>query len=221
MTVEFGLLLLESLLLVATVIMLVYGIYEGRRRDDLLREVGKATKVLTRQEYFLSIMEAMLDAKQEIIGCITGTPASGDEAKMTRHIADAIEDVTRKGVKVSYLLPKFPDRLQIGVQYTNAGAEVHFSSCLMVHNIRYIVVDEKSVVLGIPESTGEREATKKGYTVPSEGLAAVLKNYFSGCEDKTTLADYVQEVMKQTGATLEHLAREFRLDGKDLKRIVG
>jgi len=156
MTLEFGLLLLESVLLVATIMLLVYGIHEGKRRDALLKEVGRATKVLTRQEYFLSIMEAMFDAKQEIIGCITGTPTSGDDVKMTRHIADAIEDMTRKGVTIKYLLPKFPDRLQIGVLYTKAGAEVRFSSCLMVHNIRYSVVDERIVVLGIPENTGER-----------------------------------------------------------------
>lgn len=66
-------------------------------------------------------------------------------------------------MRIKYLLPKFPDRLQIGVQYTKAGAEVLFSICLMVHNIRYSVVDERIVVLGIPESTGEKEATKKGY----------------------------------------------------------
>ncbi len=61
MTVEFGLLLLESVLLIVTVILLLYGIYEGKRRDDLLREVERATKVLTRQEYFFSIMDAKKD----------------------------------------------------------------------------------------------------------------------------------------------------------------
>jgi hypothetical protein len=220
MTLEFGLLLLESVLLVATIMLLVYGIHEGKRRDALLKEVGRATKVLTRQEYFFSIMEAMFDAKQEIIGCITGTPPSGDDVKMTRHIADAIEDMTRKGVSIKYLLPKFPDRLQIGVLYTKAGAEVRFSSCLMVHNIRYSVVDERIVVLGIPENTGEREATKKGYTIPSEGLSIVLKNYFNDCEKQTTLKEYILEVIEQTGATAEHLAKEFHLDEKELKKLV-
>jgi hypothetical protein len=217
---EFGLILLESVLLVATVLLLAYSIHEGKRRDHLLREVSRVTKVLTRQEYFFSIMEAMLDAKQEIVGCITGTPPSGDNVKMTRHIADAIEDMTRKGVRIKYLMPKFPDRLQVGVQYAKAGAEILFSSCLMVHSIRYTVVDEKIVVLGIPESIGEREATKKGYTIPSEGLAAVLNNYFNECADKTSLADYLHEVIKQTGATLEHLAREFHLNQEDLKGLV-
>ena len=108
MTVELGLLLLESLLLVATVILLVYNIHEGKQRDNLLREVGKATKVLTRQEYFFSVMESMLDAEREIIGCITGRPPSGDDIKMTRNIVGAIEKMTEKGVRIKYLLPKFP-----------------------------------------------------------------------------------------------------------------
>jgi len=219
-TIEFGLILLESGLLIATVIMLIYSIHEGKRRDHLLREVGRVTKVLTRQEYFFSIMEAMLDARQEIIGCITGRPPLGDEIRMTRHIADAIERMTRRGVKVRYLLPKFPDRLQIGLQYMKAGAEIFFSSCLMVHNLRYVVVDDEIIVLGMPERTGEKEATKKGYTIPSEGLAVLLRDYFSSCEDKTNLKDYLQEVLRQTGATPEHLAREFHLDPKDLNGLV-
>ena len=216
MTLEFTLLLLESGLLIATVMMLIYGIHEGKRRDHLLREVGRVIRVLTRQEYFFSIMEAMLDSKREIIGCVTGRPPSGDDVAMTRHIADAIERMTKKGVSVRYLLPKFPDRLQIGLQYMRAGAEIFFSSCLIVHNLRYIVVDEKIIVLGMPEKTGEKEATKKGYTIPNEGLATLLRDYFNHCEDKTSLKDYLQEVVKQTGATLEHLAREFHLDPKDL-----
>ena len=220
MTMELGLILLESVLLVATIILLVYGIYEGKRRDELLREVGKATKVLTRQEYFFSIMNAMLDAKKEMVSCITGTPPSRDDATMVAHIADAIGNMTRKGVAVKYLLPKFPDRLQIGVLYTKAGAEVRFSSCLFVHNMRFTVVDEKIVVLGIPESTGEREATKKGYAIPSEGLALILKDYFNSCDKQMGLKEFVAEVIGQTGATLEHLAREFHVDENDLKRLI-
>ncbi len=219
MTMELGLILLESVLLAATVIMLIYGIHEGKRRDQLLREVGRATKVLTRQEYFFSIMNAMLDAKQEIIGCITGAPPAGDDINMTRHISDAIEERTRKGVTVKYLLPKFPDRLQIAVQYAKAGAEILFSSCLFIHDMRFTVVDERIVVIGIPENLGEREATKKGYTIPSEGLALTLKNYFNTCEKQSSLKEYLLEVIGQTGATIEHLAREFRIDEKDLRNL--
>ncbi|HTZ41378.1 MAG TPA: hypothetical protein VMB77_14590 [Syntrophales bacterium] len=219
MTLEFGLLILESVLLVATIILLVYGIHEGKRRDILLREVGRVTKVLTRQEYFFSVMSAMQDAREEIVACITGRPPSGDDVTMARHIVEAVESLVKRGVSVRYLLPKFPDRLQIGVQFAKAGAEVRFSSCLMVHNVRFSVIDERVVVLGIPESTGEKEATKKGYTIPSEGLALILKGYFDGCESQSSLKEYLQEVATHSGATLEHLAKEFHLDEKDLKRL--
>ncbi len=220
MTTEYGLVLLESVLLVATVILLVYSIHEGKRRDHLLREVGRVTKVLTRQEYFFSIMEAMTDAREELIGCITGSPPSGDDERMTLHIADAIERLVKRGVRVRYLMPKFPDRLQIGVRYYKAGAEALFSSCLMVHNLRYIVVDQKIVVLGLPERTGEKEATKKGYTIPSEGLAAILRDHFNKCEDVTALKDYVHEVVKHSGATVDHLAREFKLEKDSLDELL-
>jgi hypothetical protein len=220
MTLEVGLLLLESVLLIVTVTLLIFNIHEGKQRDKLIREVGRATRVLSRQEYFLSLMDSMLDAEKEIIGCITGRSPSGDDIKMTRHITDAIENMTQKGVRIKYLLPKFPDRLQIGVQYTKAGAEVLFSSCLMVHNIRYSIVDERIVVLGIPESTGEKEATKKGYKIPSEGLAMILKGSFNSCEKQTSLKDYLQEVIEHTGATPDHLAREFHLDEEDLKKLL-
>lgn len=221
MTLEVGLLLLESVLLIVTVTLLIFNIHEGKQRDILLREVGRATRVLSRQEYFLSLMDSMLDAEKEIIGCITGRSPSGDDIKRTRNIVDAIEKMIQKGVRIKYLLPKFPDRLQIGVQYTKAGAEVLFSSCLMVHNIRYSIVDERIVVLGIPESAGEKEATKKGYKIPSEGLAMILKDSFNSCEKQMSLKDYLQEVIEHTGATPDHLAREFHLDEADLKKLLG
>ena len=51
-------------------------------------------------------------------------------------------------------------------------------------------------------------------------LSAVLKNYFDECEDKMNPREYLLEVCKQTGATLEHLAREFHLDKTDLQQLV-
>ena len=221
MTLELGLLLLESILLIVTVILLVFNILEGKQRDKLLREVGRATQVLSRQEYFHSLMDSMLDAQTEIIGCITGSYPTGDDAKMTRHIIEAIERMTGKGVRIKYLLPKFPDRLYIAIQYAKAGAEVLFSSCLMIHNFRFSIIDQRLVVIGIPESVGEKEATKKGYKIPSEGLAIILKDYFDTCEKQTSLKDYLQEVIEHTGATTEHLAREFHLDEEDLNKHVG
>ena len=221
MTLEIGLLLLESLLLVFTIILLFYSIKEGKQRDKLIIEVAKATKVLTRQEYFLSIIDSMTDAKEEIVGCITGRPPTGEDRRMTRDIVERIEKMTKKGVRIKYLMPKFPDRLHLGHQYMKAGAEIFYSSCLMVHNLRFIIIDEGIVVMGIPESIGEKEATKKGYRIPSEGLAMVMKNYFNSCEKQTSFQDYLKEVMQQTGASAEHIAREFQIEVEEIRRLAG
>jgi len=75
MKIETVLLILESILLIATIILLLYSIREGKDRRNLLLEVGKATKILTRQEYFLTVKDSMMDAKEEISGFITGRPA--------------------------------------------------------------------------------------------------------------------------------------------------
>jgi hypothetical protein len=220
MTMETGLLLLESVLLIATIILLVYSIKEGKHRDTLLQEIGKATKILTRQEYFLMVIDSMMDAKEEIIGCITGRIPGGDDKQMTKDIITTIESLAKNKVRIKYLLPKFPDRLYIGYLYTKAGAEILYSSCLMVHNMRFIIVDEHTIIIGIPEIVGETEATKKGYRIPSEGLAMVLRNYFNTCEKQTNFRDYIKEVMDQTGATLQHLAREYKMDEQELIRIM-
>ena len=72
MTVETILLILESLLLGFTILLLLFSIKEGRGRKNLLLEVEKKTKVLTRQEYFLTVMDAMLDAKWSYQGLLPG-----------------------------------------------------------------------------------------------------------------------------------------------------
>ncbi|RJR20256.1 MAG: hypothetical protein C4581_03490 [Nitrospiraceae bacterium] len=219
MNLETGLLLLESLLLVFTIALLFYSIKEGRERDKLIAEIGKATRVLTRQEYFLTIIDSMTDAKDEIVGCITGRTPTGEDRKMTNDIIERIEKMAKKGVRIKYLMPKFPDRLHLGHRYLTAGAEIFYSSCLMVHNLRFIVIDEGTVVMGVPGSVGEKEATRKGYRIPSEGLAMVLKNYFNSCEKQTSFKDYLKEVMQQTGASPEHIAREFQMDEKEIIKL--
>ncbi len=220
MTIETGLLILESILLAATVILLLYSIKEGKERRDLLLEIGRATKILTRQEYFLTVIDSMMDANTEIIGSITGRFPIGDDKKITRDVVDNIERLTKKGVSVKYLLPKFHDRLYIGHVYSKAGAEVRYSDCPIVHDVRYMVVDDKLIVIGIPEVIGEKEATKKGYRIPSEGLAAILKEHFYNCWDRNTIyEDYVREVIKQTGAAPKTLARELQIDEEELERI--
>lgn len=220
MPIETTLLILESLLLGFTVILLLFSIKEGRGRKNLLLEVEKTTKVLTRQEYFLTVMDAMLDAKRELVGFITGRMPTGDDTKRTRAIVNNIERLSKEGISVKYIIPKFHDRIHLGHMYSKAGAQVRYSACAIVHDFRYIVVDEKIVVIGMPESVGEKEATRKGYRIPSEGLSAILKEYFDRCwEENTCHADYVKEVIKQSGATLRVLAQELQISEEELEKI--
>ncbi|MDP3049188.1 MAG: hypothetical protein Q8N12_07155 [Thermodesulfovibrionales bacterium] len=220
MTIETWLLILESVLLLATIILLLFSLKEGRGRKNLLLEVERATKVLTRQEYFLTVTDSMMDAKTEVIGAITGRLPIGDDKKRTKSVTANIERLTKNGVSVRYLMPKFQDRLHIGYMYTKAGAEIRYSDCAIVHDIRYMVVDDSVVVMGIPESVGEKEATRKGYRIPSEGLAAILKEHFYSCWDKNiTFENYLKEVIKQTGATPKLLARELQIDEEELEKF--
>ena len=219
MSIEISLLFLESVLLVVTIVLLFFSLREGRHRDKLLVEIVKTAKILTRQEYFLTVIDTMIEAESEVVGCITGRMPRGDDIKRTREITATIERLVKKGVRVEYLMPRFPDRLHVGYLYTKAGAEVRYSSCLMVHNLRFMIADDRVVIIGIPEVVGEKEATKKGHSIPSEGLAIVLKNYFNNCEKQINFADYVKEVLKQTGATPKHLASELQIDEEELLKI--
>ena len=76
---------------------MLFGLKEGRGRKKLLLEVERATKVLTRQEYFLTVTDTMMEAKTEVIGAITGRLPIGEDKKRTRNIIDTIEKLTKEG----------------------------------------------------------------------------------------------------------------------------
>jgi hypothetical protein len=218
MTIETILLMLESVLLVVTVLLLIYSLREGKSRKNLLLEVGKTTKMLTRQEYFLTVTDSMADASIEIIGFITGRLPLADDKKRVRDIVNIIEKSIKRGVKVKYVVPKFHDRLHIGSLYSRAGAEVRYGIC--ASNIRFIILDDQFVVIGIPESTGKKEATKKGYRIPSEGLAEILKDHFYKCwEESMPFEQYVKDQINLTGLTPKRLGREIQVDETEIARL--
>jgi len=211
---------LEGLLLIFTVALLLLSIKEGRGRDSLILEVTKATRTLTQHEYFVTIMDTMVDAEKEVFGVITGRAPQGDERKRTKEIALNIEKLIQSGVKVTYVMPRFQDRLHVGWLYFRAGAEIYYSSCAHVHDLRYMVVDGNVSLLGVPESVGEKEATKKGYRIPSEGLGFIMRNSFLGClDDSVSYEEFVRETIKQTGAPFKTLARELNIPEEELERV--
>jgi hypothetical protein len=218
MSIETALLLTESILLLVTIVLVVFSIREGRKRDFLITKVDRATRTLTRMEYFLTAVDAMADAKEEIVGYITGRKPVGDDIKRVSSFARAIHRATKKGIIVRYMLPKFQDRLHVGLLYTKAGAEVRYGKLQIVHSMRFMIVDNNLVILAVPESKDDREITRKGYNIPSESLAKILKSNFDSCWKKgITLPDYVKETIEQTGVTIDNLASELELKPRDLK----
>ncbi len=218
---ETALLLLESVLLIATITLLVLSIKEGRSRDELLARISKTTKILSREDYFTTVISAFQEAEKEVFGCITGSTPTGGDRKHIEDIMKQIERLTKSGVTVRYMLPKFPDRLGIGHMYTKAGAEVRYTNCLFLNDHRSMIVDSKLVIVGVPEAVGEVEPTKKGFRIPSEGLARILKDHYFGCwNHNMAYAEYLKAVLEQTGGSVELLAKELEIDVAEISGIV-
>jgi hypothetical protein len=195
-------------------------IREGRARNSMILQVERATRILTRHEYFFTVADSMLDAKGEVAAYITGRRPTGDDTRRLREITTIIERLTGSGVSVKYTLPKFQDRLYTGWLYSQAGAEVRFGSCPLLHDFRYTVVDKRLAIIGVPETVGEREATKKGYRIPSEGLAGVLNRHFYECwEGSMTYEEYLRQTIRQTGAHPDVLAKELGIDQEEIERV--
>ena len=123
-------------------------------------------------------MESIQTSEKKIHGVVTGSAPPTAEAEIIHKVTDAISQATSKGVNVRYLLPQSPDRLQMAQQYVRAGAEVRFNPVILVSDARYMIVDDRSVVIGVPERKGRDEPTRKGYVVPSESIAAMFREEF-------------------------------------------
>lgn len=209
-------------MLLVTLGFLLYSIREGHQRSRLLVEVKNATKTLTRLEYFLTVSESLLEARNEVVGCVTGRRPIGDDEKKIGGVINTIKNATNRGVKVKYILPKLPERLYMGCLYESAGAEIRYASCSLVHSMRYMVVDKSLVIIGIPEHAGEKNATNKGHKLPSQGLASILQDHFAECwERDLPLKGYIKEVMDHTGMSIKQVSTELGIDMSILSRYIG
>ena len=113
-TVESVLLVVELILLIFTVILLVFHLKQDKVHKNLIREMSRTTRVLTRQEYFSEVIQAFQETEKSIFGCITGSKPSDNDRKNIDIIVKNIRELVKKGVKISFLIPKFPNRLYIG-----------------------------------------------------------------------------------------------------------
>jgi hypothetical protein len=229
LAVDLNLILLtvELVLLVPTLLLLILGRSEAHGRQDLLKQMASTARMVSRQEYFNSVQFGMQSAVQSIKGSITGSPPHTPEQRnQVEGILEQIRGARSRNVTVQYLLPKTYDRIAIANRYKEAGAELRYHPGLVVSDIRYMIVDGKYAVLGLPSAAGEDEPTREGYVIPSEGLAQVLLQQF---QDRwlqaTTYDDYLREVLlevKGHDPTVSYQLLSSRLDvsESDVRRIL-
>jgi len=134
-----------------------------------------------------------------------------------RKLREVLRNISKKAT-VKYLIPMSMDRLYVGYLYTKAGAEVCYYP--LVSDLRYTVIDDEFVIIGVPEEKGKSEPTKKGYNIPSEDLGRLLKEHFYSCwKDGISYEDYMRETLNETNASPRQLGQELQIDEKEIERI--
>ncbi|MHB1908210.1 MAG: hypothetical protein ACYCQJ_04970 [Nitrososphaerales archaeon] len=231
------LLVVELTLLVPTLLLLVLGRKEHKGRQHLLEHLTNTGKMLARLEYFHSVESAMRSATVSIVGSITGSPPkSFEEDESVQRIVSLIQlckggrSSLRNGhssqVEIRYLMPKFQNRLGLAYRYREAGAEVKFHPGLIVTDLRYIVVDDRITVIGLPAASGENQPTKEGHAIASESLAAMCTSeFYKKWSEAVDYDKYGLEVLRaitshNPSASLNLLSAELLIPESEVQRIL-
>lgn len=223
---NFVLLVVELVLLVPTLLLLVLGRNEEKGRKQLLTHITNMAKMVSRQEYFNSVHTSMQKANSSIKGSITGSaPKSKEEEELVQSMVEEIRRAAKRGVSIKYLVPQSQDRLRIASMYREAGAEIRFHPGLVVSDLRFVVVDEKSSVLGLPGVAGQNQPTREGYMIPSEGLSEILLSQFEskwqgGMEYDKYVKGVLEEVKSHSPNVSDRLlSTQLQLSESELRRI--
>ena len=228
-TVQLLLLAVELVLLIATIFLLLLNRREAKSRETMMQHFSSVADVITRQEYFVAVVDAIQRAQTTLAGSVTGSPPSKEEGEVVRQILGAVAEATKRKVQVRYLLPLAPDRLRMGRLYTANGAQVKFNPSLLVSDVRYMCVDRKLVLIGVPERNGRNEPTRKGYTVPSESVAHLFGSQFEehwASKDTKSYSDYLRELVTQAmgsnpNLSLDLVAANLGVEKEDVIAAVG
>ncbi len=168
----------ELTLLVISIILLLMSRREHSGRSKLLEALLRATRELTRYEYFLAVVESIMDAGKRIDGIATGRkPTTPTGREMLDRILDAIKDASRRGVKARYILYPSPDRIGVAYRYAKAGAEVRMHPYAGLADSRYMLVDDSLIVIGLAGKESSHP-TRTGFVIRSLSLNQILSKHF-------------------------------------------
>ena len=188
----------ELVLLAATFVLVFLSRKEAKARDVHIRKIVEASKIVSRQEYFNNVVEGMQAATSYIEAAITGTsPKSSETTAQIQNIVSQIRTAYNRNISIRYLVPKSEDRVSLGYRYKEVGADVRFHPDLLLEDMRYMIIDGRLTILGLPLISGENEPVREGYRLPSEGTAIVFHEQFQRkWSEALRYEDYVKEVVR-------------------------
>ena len=223
-----ALLVLETLLLIATLILIYKSREEYRSRLELLENMKIAIEVLSRREYFDSVIELYRVAREWVVATVTGNRPPESERHMIEDLLDLIGERVKEGIEIRLIMPKAPDKLYMGYRYNTIGVKVKYHENIQVYDLRYSVADGRTVVMGFPLEIGEAKPTRRGVKINSEILAGILESNFNSLWDSSDaitydeyLSMYVNGVLKtHPELTLESLSKQLGIPLEELERVV-
>ena len=227
--VQILLLIVELILLVATLFIVQTSRKEQNGRERLIQEMYKTARIVSREDYFNHVMEGYQTASLNVLARVTGKKPAESEKEMVEHLISSIGmAVGTRGVEVKLLLPKSPGRIASGHRYTKVGATVRYHPGIIASDVRYMVIDDKTVVMGLSGKTGEQEPTRTGYRIPSEGLAGVLRiDFMKHWESKEAIdyEKYVQEILASVkrstpNVSAQLISTQLDLDIEEVDRLL-
>ena len=202
-TIQLLLLAVELLLLVATLILLILNRREVKARESLMQHFSSVADVITRQEYFVAVVDAIQRSEKTLVGSVTGSAPTTEEGEVIHQLLASIGEAAKRGVSIRYLLPLAPDRLRMAKLYSARGAEVAFSPSLLMSDARYMCTDDEMVLVGVPEGRGRNQPTRRGYAIPSETVTHLFVADFEAkwnSPDAKSYDLYLTELVEQARA---------------------
>jgi len=222
------LLFVELFLLVATLALLLLSRRESKSRELMMQHFSSVADVITRQEYFVAVVDIIQKAEKWLCASVTGSPPTPEESEVIEQILKALKDASERGVSIRYLIPLSPDRLQMAKKYKSSGAEVRLHPSLPFSDVRYTIADGKITLIGVPGRKGKKEPTRKGYSIPSESVAQLFRSNFESLwdsPDSKTYDAYLKELVSQAIATNPNISAELLgsnlgLDKEDVHKAI-
>jgi hypothetical protein len=224
---QLPLLVVELVLLAFTLLMIVITRGEFRARSELMARVSSATDAITRQEYFATVIDSVQAAERYVLATVTATPPTPEESAIVSMIVDSLSKASARGVKVRYMVPHSPDRLLMARRYKRAGAELRFHPGLVVSDARFMVVDDRTVIIGVPDRTGGDQPTKKGHNITSESIAHLFSEKFESqwnSPEAKTYSQYLLELVASARQTTPNvsarvIANNLKVDKEDIEYV--